>query len=216
MRSAGARVALALLVHGLLLAAPVVVLGQEAWSQPLLWLWLLGALGLHLVERLSSGDHLDERAEPSLDLRLALLTGLLLLGIQWAAAGEFLWRGLEPTSAWIAAGAGLITVGIALRGLAIRTLGSDFVSDVEGRPGGALCQEGVYAWSRHPSEVGLLAFALGFAFLLGSPLACAAVLFGLAPLVAVRLQREDRVLEDRFPDYPAYAARVGWVLPRVR
>ncbi len=57
-----------------------------------------------------------------------------------------------------------------------------------------LVTEGVYAISRHPSELGLMVMGLGAPMLLGSPVGIAIWLFLLVPSTWRRVRVEDRVL----------------------
>jgi protein-S-isoprenylcysteine O-methyltransferase Ste14 len=206
--------ALAFVVHTLLLSLPFAV-DPGSLSHPLVWAWLGGALALHAAERWATGGRADAPPREASDRALATATGLALLASQWAAAFEF--TAGHPIDPYLATlGFGLVAVGITLRGASIRALGIDFVSEPTGRAGGRLHVEGVYAWSRHPSELGLLTFAIGSALLLGSALALSLVGLALAPLVAWRLRREDRALQARFSGYASYSAHVGWFAPRLR
>lgn len=54
--------------------------------------------------------------------------------------------------------------------------------------------EGPYRFMKHPSEVGLLAAAVGAAALLASGIAAAVIAIVLAPLVIVRCAAEDRTI----------------------
>ena len=207
------RLALGLGLHALLLLAPALLLGGGlGWA---VGLWLGCALSLQALERWAARGWDDEPGRGR-DAQLALLTGLGLLAVQWLSLGEHALRDPSPALAWVGLGSLFALGGAALRGAAIRTLDGDFVSDPQGRVGDRLCERGVYAWSRHPSEVGLAAHALGGCLVLGSALGLLAVGALLLPVCAWRLVREDRALDARFPGYTAYRARVGWAWPRVR
>jgi protein-S-isoprenylcysteine O-methyltransferase Ste14 len=91
-------------------------------------------------------------------------------------------------------GLALVAAGIVLRGAAVRALGDAFSSETVLVPGRALVTRGIYAHLRHPSDLGLFFFATGVAVLGGSSAALAAVMLGLAPTVALRILREERLL----------------------
>ncbi len=205
-------------LHAGLLALPLLAVGApEALLRPALLCWILAALALQGVEVAATGGHDDPPPPATLDGRLALLTGALLLLIHWAATLEFVLAGPAPAALPTCLGVLLLLQGIALRGAAMRSLGAAFVSDVMGRPGARLVQSGVYRWTRHPSELGLLAWALGGSLLLGSAAALLLTLLALAPLVLWRTRREERSLQARYGDeYREYTRAVGWLGPALR
>jgi protein-S-isoprenylcysteine O-methyltransferase len=126
--------------------------------------------------------------------RLALVSALALLATGWMAIGV-----PSATAAWspVWLGSLLVVAGIALRAVAIRTLGPAFTSEIVAAPGRALVTRGVYAWLRHPSEIGLFAVALGIACLGNSAAALGVVATLLAPSILIRVAREDRALGRR-------------------
>lgn len=205
--------AAALGLHAALLASPALLAGGES-TRPALLAALVLALGLQVVELRAGGGHDDEPASGSLDARLSGLTAVLLLTIQLVGMWERARSG--ASSSWLAqVGVALALLGVALRGAALRALGPDFVSSPDGRAGAPLRRSGVYGWVRHPSELGLLAFALGQALLLEARLALGLLALGLLPLVVWRTRREDRALGATFgPAHEAYRAGVGGLLPR--
>lgn len=124
-------------------------------------------------------------------VRMAQVVGIGLLVVFWSAQveGIFLptrWSGLPL------AGAVLLGLGITLRILAIRALGTQFVSDV--RVGGRVVRNGVYAWLKHPSEIGLLLIAGGGPLLLDAPVSAVAAAVLLLPVSRWRMRREDQAL----------------------
>jgi protein-S-isoprenylcysteine O-methyltransferase Ste14 len=140
---------------------------------------------------------------------LALATGITLLACFWTA---LLFRGLA-WSPGIALGASLMGAGTALRALAMRTLGTRFVSEVRAAPASDLITHGIYTRMRHPSETGLLCIAAGGCVTLASTVGLALCALVLTPLVVVRTQREDRQLHALFGEpYARYAARVRMLL----
>ena len=86
-------------------------------------------------------------------------------------------------------GAVLLVLGINLRLLAIAALGPRFVTDI--RASGQVVRDGVYAWLRHPSEIGLLLIAAGGPFLIGAPRTAACGVLLLLPISLWRMRRED-------------------------
>lgn len=122
---------------------------------------------------------------------------------QWGAPGTgvSLASGLALLATTIAAGSsgrceplGLVPIaaGVALRAFAIRALGDAFTSETAFVPGRPIVDRGLYRWTRHPSDLGLVLYAGGIATLGASALA-----FGFAMLVLataiVRVVQEEKV-----------------------
>jgi protein-S-isoprenylcysteine O-methyltransferase Ste14 len=117
---------------------------------------------------------------------LALPTALVLLAGQCAVVAA----GPSGTIACAVAGLVVTAAGAALRVWAIRTLGDAFRTALESP---RLVVTGPYRWLRHPSELGLVAVALGGAVYAASVLAAAATVV-VAALSIVRCRRETRAL----------------------
>ena len=132
--------------------------------------------------------HVSAR-EPHVHLPRELATGLALLAVHVTAVAA-------PGAPMIVPGLALIACGIALRVTAIRALGGAFVSTTTAPT--RIVRTGPYRWMRHPSEVGLLAAAVGAAVLMASVVAAAVIVLGLVPLILVRCAAEDRVRRARW------------------
>lgn len=78
-----------------------------------------------------------------------------------------------------------------------------------------LMDRGWFGPVRHPIYTGLLTTAAGLALSRASVLAVAC-LVGLGVLLQVKARFEETVLAERFEGYPAYMARTGRLLPRLR
>ncbi|MFZ5830218.1 MAG: methyltransferase family protein [Planctomycetota bacterium] len=124
-------------------------------------------------------------------VRVAGMVETALLAAFWAAQVEAVALGPGPLLLQIAGG-GSVAAGILLRLGAIRTLGPRFVTDID--PVGPIVREGIYAWLRHPSEVGLLLLAVGGPMLLGSPLTTLAAAVTFPSVSLRRIRREDAAL----------------------
>jgi protein-S-isoprenylcysteine O-methyltransferase Ste14 len=117
---------------------------------------------------------------------LALPTGLLLLASHVCGVVEHV---VSRTGSPVAALAGAVVMasGIALRLWAIATLGDAFATALDPA---FITTSGPYRWLRHPSELGLIAAALGGAVMLGSWLALACTL-ALVSVSVERCRREN-------------------------
>lgn len=113
----------------------------------------------------------------------------------------------RPTPLWLAAGAALAALGIALRAAAAGYL----------RKGETLARSGPYACVRHPLYLGSAFLAVGFA-LAGGQLWLGVLFVGAFVVIYVPVVLlEEAELRTRFPaDYAAYAAAVPLLFPRAR
>lgn len=193
--------------HLVLLLGPLLLVEGRLSREPAVWVFVALATVFCAVE--AGAAHPTRRSgKAEAGGWLPAITGLMLLMVFLAA---LLGRG-----AGSAAGAVLMVGGVALRWAAMRQLGQWFVSEVRLLPGHELVTEGVYRWVRHPSELGLLAIALGAAVLLGCWAAGVGVA-GLALLVLWRVRVEDRMLALHFPAaFAAWSREVPALLPRWR
>ena len=137
--------------------------------------------------------------------RVALTVVLLAL----AAALELL-SGAPPRD-WLRGG-GLVTLasGAAiLAGLLLRSWAAGTISKWE-----RLATTGPYAWVRHPLYLGSVLLTLGFCGLMRSPLVCLLVLSPLGGSYWLAIRHEEARLARHYPEWTAYAQRVGLLLPR--
>lgn len=210
----GLRVAYVVLgtpLHAAGLLLPLAIagrLGEAAEPARLAFLVLASALFLADLPTIRPTPPVQPPDDPATD-RLALATGLLLF-----AGFEIGLLGTCRTGLVASAIGGLgMAVGVALRLTAVLTLGAAFVTGLTGD--GELVDRGLFARLRHPSEAGNLAVALGAGLLLGSPWALGLAVLGLAPMVLLRVRREEVALRGRYGGrYRDYAGRVGGLWPR--
>lgn len=120
--------------------------------------------------------------------KLSLASGIALLATTIAAATSGR-TGLVSLVSLI----GLVPVGlgIALRFLAMRALGDAFTSETAFVPGRPIVESGLYRWTRHPSDLGLVLYAAGLAILGSSALAGAFAIM-VAITAAVRMVEEEK------------------------
>jgi len=180
----------------------------------LLVVWAVAGITLALLHPVRGQDTVAEERDPP--LRLALLFFLPLLIPPVAAFGDR--AGLLPLPGGAAlrwAGVVLVIAGLALRIVAMATLGPRFAPIPAVQREHAVEERGVYRSIRHPGYLGAWLAALGallaFANNLALPLL---VLF--AGLLAARARREEELLERHLGDaWRAYRARTGAFLPRL-
>jgi protein-S-isoprenylcysteine O-methyltransferase Ste14 len=114
---------------------------------------------------------------------------------------------------WI--GVALFAIGGALRIWPVFVLGHRFSGLVAIQPGHTLVTTGIYGVIRHPSYLGLLVNALGWALAFRSGIGVLLVALIIIPLVA-RMNAEDALLRSQFGgEYDAYSARTSRMIPGV-
>lgn len=135
-----------------------------------------------------------------------------LIAVAGLAAGDA-WDG---TAALVTAvlGLALIVAGGVLAVRGVLDLGSGLTPFPHPRDGAQLIQSGAYRLARHPIYGGLVLAAAGWGLLLASPLVLllSAVLLGFFDL---KSRREERWLEERYPDYPDYRSHTRRMVPWV-
>jgi protein-S-isoprenylcysteine O-methyltransferase Ste14 len=110
-------------------------------------------------------------------------------------------------------GVALFAVGGALRIWPVFVLGHRFSGLVAIQPGHTLVTSGVYGVIRHPSYLGLLVNALGWALAFRSGVGVLLTALLVPPLL-VRIHAEERLLRDQFgSEYEAYCRRTWRLIP---
>lgn len=147
-----------------------------------------------VLESLFLSPDVEVRNAPIRDrvaMRVSLFVGIFLLAVFWSAQIEWFFHGRSAIAIHGTGGLFLV-VGIVLRIEAIRALGPQFVSDVQ--ISRLVIRNGIYAWLRHPSEIGLLLIAIGGPLLIGAPWTAMAAAFVLVPTSLWRMNREEIAL----------------------
>jgi protein-S-isoprenylcysteine O-methyltransferase Ste14 len=94
-------------------------------------------------------------------------------------------------------------------------LGNRFSGLVAIQPGHKLVTTGIYSVIRHPSYIGLMITALGWALAFRSGVGVILAALNLVPLVG-RICAEERLLASEFgEEYDAYRARTSKIIPGV-
>jgi protein-S-isoprenylcysteine O-methyltransferase Ste14 len=109
----------------------------------------------------------------------------------------------------------LFIVGGGLRLWPVYVLGNRFSGLVAIQPGHRLLTTGIYNIIRHPSYLGLLTNALGWALAFRSGVGVLLALANLPPLIA-RINAEERLLSSEFgAEYDAYRTRTARLIPGI-
>jgi protein-S-isoprenylcysteine O-methyltransferase Ste14 len=112
-------------------------------------------------------------------------------------------------------GGALFALGGALRIWPVFVLGRRFSGLVAIQPGHTLVTSGVYSVIRHPSYLGLLVNALGWALAFRSGVGVLLTALMVPPLVA-RINAEEKLLRAQFGGaYEAYCRRTWRLIPRL-
>jgi len=181
-------------------------------------IWFMTLYGLGLVLFLTSLFRF-RRLNPTVTRQTgpfppppAVINWLVALAILGSRVGQIhqSWPPVRAVGLLLSVYAVIMTAG------AVRAVGRNFVPGAGILEGHGLVVTGVYRWVRHPLYSAVVALWLGAA--LGAldwlmlavwPLA----LFGLLRQVKAE---EDLLRQEFGPDYEAYAARVGAVVPGIR
>jgi protein-S-isoprenylcysteine O-methyltransferase Ste14 len=95
----------------------------------------------------------------------------------------------------------------------VRSLGRNLTPLPTPRDEGELVMDGMFARVRHPLYASVMAMGFGWALLWSSRLALGPAA-ALALYIHAKALHEERLLRERFSEYPDYSARVPRYLPR--
>jgi protein-S-isoprenylcysteine O-methyltransferase Ste14 len=110
-------------------------------------------------------------------------------------------------------GVGLFAAGGTLRIWPVFVLGRRFSGLVAIQPGHTLVTSGIYGVIRHPSYMGLLVNALGWALAFRSAVGLLLTALMIPPLLA-RIRAEEALLRTQFGgEYDAYCRRTSRLIP---
>jgi protein-S-isoprenylcysteine O-methyltransferase Ste14 len=165
-----------------------------------------GNLAAHRANNARTGEVWDRRI-----VGLFFLLSIVTFIIAGLDSGRFGWAGPMPLAATIV-GSVVMFIGQLIFALARRE-NAFFASTVqiEADRAHAVCTTGPYSIVRHPGYVGMALSIIGLPFVLGSYCALGPVVLSLVTLL-VRVQLEDRFLNDRLAGYREYAGVVRYKL----
>jgi len=125
----------------------------------------------------------------------------------WITAGVLMVLGL-PMGVLFFSGAAVFVAGVALRLVAIVTLGAFYSEAIEIRNNHKLIRHGVYSLVRHPLHLAFFVELLGMS-LMAQTLWLIPPMILLAVTIAVRNRTEDGKLSEKFgEEFRGYSARV--------
>jgi protein-S-isoprenylcysteine O-methyltransferase Ste14 len=184
--------------------------------------WWIGIVAWYVIryphERRSRRTRIASRRERVRDRVLLAIsfTGLFLVPVTWVLSGtpRFADYPFEPALADL----GAVVFAAALYGFwrTHRDLGRFWSVTLEIRETHQLVTTGVYRFVRHPMYAAFFLWALAQALLIPNWIAGLAGLVGFGTLFALRLPREERMMEATFGDvWRDYAKRTARVVPGV-
>lgn len=137
------------------------------------------------------------------------LFGLAVTLMDWVF---FQFQGFQR--GWVAAGCGLILLGLFFRILSRLALGRFYTPRLCILDGHRLITTGIYGIIRHPGYLGFLLLASGVSVLFGSLAGLAVMTLAFGSVILLRIRREEALLLAHFgPAYADYAARTKKLIP---
>lgn len=177
----------------------------------LIALWLVSEVALIAARRSASfSAGLAERGS------VAVIWVVLTASALSAMASQYLGmaRLPPPRDVHLALAEGLILLGMAVRWLAIATLGRYFTVNVAIQEGHEIVDRGLYRWIRHPAYTGILVSFLGLGFAFGNWLALALATVPPTAVLLGRIRVEEEALTEEFGErYRAYRERTKRLFP---
>jgi protein-S-isoprenylcysteine O-methyltransferase Ste14 len=147
-----------------------------------------------------------------------VLLPIIVLGLlgafvpAWCDRHDF-WTIDGEVTRWL--GVVLFSIGGALRLAPVFILGDRFSGLVAIQRGHALVTTGLYSVIRHPSYLGLLLGALGWALAFRSTIGVLLVVLMIPPIIA-RIRSEETLLHEHFgAEYDAYRAKTSRLIPGI-
>ena len=147
---------------------------------------------------------------------LRLLWVSIGLGLALAIAGQWIPSTRLSVSPWIVrlVALALLVFGLALRWVAILTLGRLFTVDVAIHSDHTVYQSGLYRFMRHPSYTGLLVSFLGLGVCFDNWLSILGLIIPITLGVLYRVMKEEQaLLASLGQDYSSYCARTKRFIP---
>jgi protein-S-isoprenylcysteine O-methyltransferase len=173
-------------------------------------LYTLSELGLLWLKR--SGTTAADADRGSLSL-IWLVIGLSV-GASFVCANALPRLVLGAAALWRPAGVAVFAAGIALRWLAILSLGRFFTVNVAIASDHQLVERGPYRWVRHPSYTGALLAFLGLGLCLNNWASLAALMLPVSVVFLWRMRIEEAALLATFGGrYRDYMRRTRRLIP---
>lgn len=109
----------------------------------------------------------------------------------------------------------VMSIGISLRQISVKTLGNNWSLHVKNIPNQQLIKTGPYKWIRHPYYLAVMFELIGVSLYFNSVMSLGYSLLVHFPLLLVRISLEENNLVGRFQvQYKTYRQETGMFLPR--
>ena len=172
---------------------------------------VLAVMGMFSSGNISPGER-EDRGNRWVLVAFAVI-GVLAAWLPAYLDRKDIWTIGGDTVRWI--GVFLFIAGGVLRLWPVFVLGRRFSGLVAIQPGHTLVTSGIYAVIRHPSYLGLLINALGWALAFRSVAGVLLTALTIVPIIA-RIQAEEILLRSEFgADYDAYRSRTSRLVPGI-
>jgi protein-S-isoprenylcysteine O-methyltransferase Ste14 len=123
---------------------------------------------------------------------------------------------VEPHLVFTAIGVVLVATGVALRVVAMRTLGKFFTRTLQMREEHHVVSDGIYRRVRHPGYLGDIALFVGSGIATGNVITTLLILAVILPAFVRRIAAEERMLTDLLgKEYLAYRTTTWKLIPFV-
>jgi protein-S-isoprenylcysteine O-methyltransferase Ste14 len=123
---------------------------------------------------------------------------------------------VEPHLVFTAIGVVLMATGVALRVVAIRTLGKFFTRTLQIREGHHVVSDGIYRRVRHPGYLGDIVLFVGSGIATSNVITTVLILGMIITAYVRRIAVEERMLTDQLgKEYSDYKARTWKLIPFV-
>jgi len=123
---------------------------------------------------------------------------------------------VEPHLVFTAIGVVLMATGVALRVVAMRTLGKFFTRTLQIREGHHVVSDGIYRRVRHPGYLGDIVLFVGSGIATSNVITTVLILGMILTAYVRRIAAEERMLTDQLgKEYSDYKARTWKLIPFV-
>lgn len=173
------------------------------------------ALAAVAVNHLLRRPQDDVRRRIRTPIATASMLGFLVVvvGVVWSRLGELALPEPVRRGAMVL-GLAIMAVGAAVNVAGRLNLGRDWADQVTEYGDQRLVQRGAYAVVRHPLYASITWMFLGAALVYRNLVVLGATLLVFVPAMVIRARQEERLLQERFPEYERYRRRVGMLFPR--
>lgn len=176
-------------------------------------IWVLWFLSEIMLNRLRRAKHSIQKDHDRGTMRLIWLAITLAIVLSILAANYLPARILAwPYTGY--AGLAIILAGMAVRFLAVWSLGSRFTVNLAISKEHRIKTNGMYRWVRHPSYLGSIISFLGFSLSLNNAISLAVILLIVVPSFLYRIRVEERLLINEFgTEYREYMRKTRRLVP---